>query len=365
VAALRVGVVNRYTAEKRRRYPVGLALARIGATYVPIDVREISASLGAAGTYRVTVAGAAGQPGSRLEDLDLDGIAWRVSEDAFNAYADIQRLLAQRHVLVNAWACARICANKWQTSLRLAAAGIPVIPTILLVPGMQVPAFNGAETVIKPCVGAGGRGVRTVKSGTDPMINEPHVAQPLLSGDPGENARALVCGFSSVLAMSREPGRRSKQGAVPVNNLAAGGIAARMAADPIRDIALAAAECLDGDLLGVDLVRRNGEWAILEVNASPGLDGIARVADEDCYRIAAEAILSRLKGRRTRAVISEELCAEAMASSSNDPAPAGTCRSGAAEPVRGRAVSRRGQVRPHPEIHDFHQPAEVVGSQLG
>jgi glutathione synthase/RimK-type ligase-like ATP-grasp enzyme len=39
-------------------------------------------------------------------------------------------------------------------------------------------------------------------------------------------------------------------------------------------------------MLGVDLVRRNGEWAVLEVNASPGLDGMARVSDVDCYRLA-------------------------------------------------------------------------------
>ena len=97
--------------------------------------------------------------------------------------------------------------------------------------------------------------------------------------------------------MFREPSEQSQPGPVRVNNLEAGGVPLPADAERIRDIALAAATCLGGDLLGVDLVRWNGEWAVLEVNASPGLDGMAQVADVDCYRMAAEAVLNRLRGR--------------------------------------------------------------------
>jgi glutathione synthase/RimK-type ligase-like ATP-grasp enzyme len=294
----RVGIVNRYTAARRRRYPLGLALERIGATYLPIDVQAITASLGQEGAVRLTVADQAGQSDVSFDDLALDGVVWRVSEGAFRAYADIQRLIAMRHVLVNDWECASICASKWRTSVELAAAGVRVVPTILLLPGMNVPAFRGAQTVIKPSEGARGRGVRVAEPGARLRITEPHVAQPLIGGSAGEQVRALVCGFSAVLAMVREPGEQSRPGRVRVNNLEAGGVPAPAPAEPVRDIALAAANCLGGDLLGVDLVRWNGEWAVLEVNASPGLDGIALVADVDCYRLAAEAVLSRLRGSR-------------------------------------------------------------------
>jgi glutathione synthase/RimK-type ligase-like ATP-grasp enzyme len=304
VRSLRVGVVNRYTARKRRCYPLGLALEHGGATYVPIDVREIRASLGEQGTPRLTLAGSAEQRDTSLDELELDGVAWRVSEDAFHAYADVQRLLAQRYVMVNDWACARTCASKWKTSLRLAAAGIRVVPTILLVPGMKVPAFDSAETVIKPCVGAGGRGVRVAEAGTNPRLTEPYVAQPLLSGTTEQHVRALVCGFSSVLAMFREPGEHSGRGGVRVNNLAVGGVPRPAPAEPVRDIALAVADCLAGDLLGVDLARWGGEWAVLEVNSSPGLDGIARVADADPYGIAADAVIDRLRRAPGAAVTS-------------------------------------------------------------
>jgi glutathione synthase/RimK-type ligase-like ATP-grasp enzyme len=303
VKNLRVGVVNRYTADKRRRYPLGLALGRIGAAYVPIDVRAITAALDDNGDQSLTVAGPAGQPGRDIAELRLDGVVWRVSEDDFHAYADVQRLLARRYPLVNGWPCARICADKWRTSTQLADAGIRVVPTVLLTPGMKIPEFPGSATVIKPCVGARGRGVRVAEAGTRPGLTEPHVAQPLIPGPAGEQVRALVCGLSSVLAMVREPGERSAPGLALVNNLEAGGVPAPTGAVPVRDIALAAATCLGGDLLGVDLVRWNGEFAVLEVNASPGLDGIAQVAGVDCYLVAAESVLDGLREQRVPDII--------------------------------------------------------------
>lgn len=291
-------MVNRYTPEKRRGYPLGLALMRAGAVNVPVDVRAIRAWLDDNGTERMTVAGSAGHPDTDIDELGLDGFVWRVSEGAFGMYADIQRSIGKRHPLVNSWECARICASKWRTSVTVADAGIRVVPTFLLVPGMAVPAFPGTQTVIKPCAGAGGRGVRIAEAGTDPGISEPYVAQPMIGGPPGEQIRALVAGCSSVHAMVRVPPGPGGKGVMRVNNIEAGGVPEPADAEPVRDIALATARCLGGDVLGVDLVKWKGDWAVLEVNSSPGLDGIARVTDADCYGIVAKAVLSRLRAVR-------------------------------------------------------------------
>jgi glutathione synthase/RimK-type ligase-like ATP-grasp enzyme len=298
----RIGVINRYTADKRRGYPLGLALDAIGAAYVPIDVRAITAALDEDGDQRLLAAEPAGQPARPLAELGLDGVLWRVSEDSFGAYAGVQWTIARRYPLVNRWQCARICADKWRTSTQLAAAGIRVVPTVLLTPGMTVPRFPGFQTVIKPCVGAGGRGVRVAAAGTQPDLAEPHVAQPLIPGPAEEQVRALVCRPSSVLAMIRLPGEASPPDLPQVNNLEAGGVPAPTGAAPIRDIAVAAATCLGGDLLGVDLVWWQGGFAVLEVNASPGLEGIAQVSDEDCYRLAAESVLYGLREQRAAGV---------------------------------------------------------------
>ena len=109
---LRVGIVNRFNPDKRRRYPLGLALERIGATYVPLDVRDIKASVGQGGVPRVTVGNV------DFDDLELDGVVWRVSEAAFHAFADVQRLLAHHCPVVNDWRCTRTCAKIGRASCR-------------------------------------------------------------------------------------------------------------------------------------------------------------------------------------------------------------------------------------------------------
>lgn len=295
VGKLRVGVVNRYTPEKRRNYPLGLAIERAGAVFVPIDVRDIAASIGRHGGLDVRVAGDL-QPDTSLGDLQVDGIAWRVSEATFNDYACIQHLLAGHYIVVNDWECASTCADKWRTSERLAAAGIQVVPTTLLTPGMKVPRFaTGTDTVIKPCVGAGGEGVRLAKAGSDPAITEPHIAQPLIGGTFEDQVRTMVCGLKDVFAMIREPGQRTRGESLKVNNLEAGGRPVPADPGPVREISLITASCLGGEVLGVDLVKWNGDWAVLEVNSSPGIGGVDQVSDEDCYLAAAQSIMNRMR----------------------------------------------------------------------
>jgi glutathione synthase/RimK-type ligase-like ATP-grasp enzyme len=272
-------------------------LEKLAATYVPIDVRQLRVSVGERGAARLDlVDGSGGQ--IALEDLALDGLVWRVSELDFRAYAAILELLSGRYPVVNDWHCTRICSDKWRTSATLAAAGVPVVPTVLVPPGMAAPGFLDRKTVIKPCVGAGGHGVRVVQAGTDPGIAEPHVAQPLVAGPAREHVRVIVCGFEPAAAMHRLPSEQNLTDEVQINNLATGGFPIWTALEPVRDIAASVARCLGGEILGVDLVPWDGEFAVLEVNSSPGLSGIASVADVDCYRLAAEGTLARFRNQR-------------------------------------------------------------------
>lgn len=293
---LRVGVVNRYAADERHTYPLGLALHALGATFVPIDVRSLAASIGHDQLIRLGLADDLDQIAD-FDELRLDGVVWRVSEAAFRTYSDLQWQISRRYLLSNSWECGCVCADKWRTSVKLSEAGIGVVPTILLLPGAKVPAFSHADTIIKPSVGARGQGVRPAQAGTDPGIDEPYVAQPLIGGAASAQIRALVCGFTEVAAMYRLPTNPSGHGRLQVNNLESGGTPMAASAAPVRDIAMAAARCLGGDVLGVDLIRYEGEWVVLEVNGSPGLDGIASVTDVNIHRLAAEAILRRLSDR--------------------------------------------------------------------
>jgi glutathione synthase/RimK-type ligase-like ATP-grasp enzyme len=284
---MRVGIVNRFTAATRSRYPLGLALERVGATFVPIEIHEVTGVLGSSGPPRVVVGDV------DLDTLDLDGLVWRVSENDFHRFADLQRLLAGRLPMVNTLGCHERCADKWTTSVALAGAGIEIVPTTLLSPGTAVPAFPRTETVIKPTIGARGRGVRIADAGSVPPAEESYLAQPRVGGTPEDQIRALVCGPETVLALHRVPAGHGP--ALRVNNFEAGGKPRAARAEPIRDIALTTAHVLGAALLGVDLVRWEGKWAVLEANSSPGLTGISRVTDVDCYRLAAEAIVAAIR----------------------------------------------------------------------
>lgn len=282
-----VGVVNRYVPGTRASYPLGLALRRVGAIYVPVDVRDVGGALGGPGPPHVTIGG------RDLDDLRLDGLLWRVSENDFYQFSDAQRLLAARLPMVNTLPCHQICMNKWSTSVALAAEGIPVVPSTLVLPGNPVPTFPHRATVIKPVVGARGRGVRVAAAGSVPAITEAYVAQPLVSTAIEDQVRTLVCGADVVLAAHRVPAA-TPTGGLQVNNLEAGGTPRPARVGPVREIATAAAQVLGGVLLGIDLVRWNGAWAVLEANSAPGLSGIASVSHVDGYVAAARAVISAI-----------------------------------------------------------------------
>lgn len=231
-----------------------------------------------------------------VEELALDAVVWRVSEGDFYHYSNIFAFLSERYPMVNDRECVWTCSDKWRTSRRLAAAGIPVVPTVLLAPGMPVPEFEGHRTIIKPSVGASGNGVRLAEPGTLPTILTPHVAQPLVEGPSSEHIRAIVCGLEPVVAIHRIPRPDQTGIGLEINNVAAGGVPVVAPLDPVRDFAVRTAECVGGDIIGVDFVPWNDGFAVLEVNSSPGFNGILEATGVDCFQFSAEQVLRRIRG---------------------------------------------------------------------
>jgi glutathione synthase/RimK-type ligase-like ATP-grasp enzyme len=297
VSAIRIGIVHTFTPAKRWHYPMGRALTEAGVDWVPLDARFLRAEVLDRGGPRVTFAGDPDITEATLDDLALDGVVWRASEAYFDRYADILELLCDRYRVVNNWRCSWICSDKWRTSSRLAAAGLPVVPTTLLTAGMAVPEFPGAPaTVVKPCVGAGGHGVRLVEPGTVLDGTEPHVAQPLVAGDGGDHVRVIVLGGNPVAAVHRIPAAGNTRTSLQINNVTAGGtpVAARL--EPVHDLAAAVSRFLGGDILGVDLVPVDDGYAVLEVNSAPGFNGVDEVCGIDSFKLAAEQVINAVRG---------------------------------------------------------------------
>jgi len=208
--------------------------------------------------------------------------------------------------LVNHSAAAIACAGDKIASLRdLQDAGLPLPRTWFFSPEVRVseadlseasagrPLLDGTSPKfwIKNAIGSQGLGVSWA-------FNEVHaIAQCDLirvangrgivqQHAPGLDIRALVVRGEVLAAMHRSP-----SGEDPRANLHRGGIAQAITLTKEESLfATKAAQALKLDFAGVDFIRGPRGAVILEVNASAGLSGLARVTDFDLSQRVCERL---------------------------------------------------------------------------
>ncbi|WP_312478194.1 30S ribosomal protein S6--L-glutamate ligase [Kosakonia cowanii] len=144
---------------------------------------------------------------------------------------------------------------------------------------------GGAPLVVKLVEGTQGIGVvlaetrQAAESVIDAFrgLNAHILVQEFIAEAKGCDIRCLVIGNEVVAAIER----RAKAGDFR-SNLHRGGQATVVEMTPReREIALAAAQTLGLDVAGVDILRANRGPLVMEVNASPGLEGIEKVTGLD------------------------------------------------------------------------------------
>ena len=209
----------------------------------------------------------------------------------------------------------------------MAEAGVPV-PITVSVGAWEdtVRAVNqvgGTPCVIKSNEGTHGSGVflahteqqarqlvyQMLERGMHPLVQE------YIQESHGQDIRALVVGGKVVAAM-----RRKAHGSEFRSNFHLGGSVEHVEiSDRYAEIACTAARTLGLDLAGVDMLESRGGPLVLEVNSSPGLEGIESVVGEGF--VAAE--VARLLNRRL-----EESQGDSEASKSAEMTGAGSEASG-------------------------------------
>lgn len=181
----------------------------------------------------------------------------------------------------------------------LEAAGLPVVPTVLVLRDQDAAAavarLPGERFVVKTLSGASGRGVvaglardAAVAAATAfADASGPVLVQPLLGG--GVDRRLLVVDGRVAACMERRPGPTGRA------NLRVGASAGAFEPGPAEvDIALRAAALLRLHVAGVDLLRDATGPRVLELNASPGLSGIEAATGRDVAGAIVEALAARL-----------------------------------------------------------------------
>jgi ribosomal protein S6--L-glutamate ligase len=189
-----------------------------------------------------------------------------------------------------------VAQDKLRTAERLVAAGLPTPRTIFAKDldhlDRAVAAVGGAPVVIKPTSGAQGRGVMLAETTATAVAileslivtGRDHLVQEFIATARGEDRRLLVVGDRVVAAIRR----RARAGEFRPN-LHRGG-----AAEPIvpsaeeREVALAATRAVGLRFAGVDLLAGPEGPVVVEVNGSPGLEGIEGATGLD---LAGEAIV--------------------------------------------------------------------------
>jgi ribosomal protein S6--L-glutamate ligase len=212
----------------------------------------------------------------------------------------LHRLLAGGVPVVNPPAALEACIDKYLSSARLAAAGLPVPPTIVCQrcdDALQAFQELGGDVVVKPLFGSEGRGMVRVSDAetawrvlrTWERIQAVLYLQRFIPHE-GYDLRAFVLGGRVLAAMRRwsRDGWRT--------NVAQGGQAeaVRLSSEEER-LAVRAAEAVQAAVCGVDLLPgRDGRLYVLEVNAVPGWRALSRV----CRRDVAAEVLSYVASLR-------------------------------------------------------------------
>ena len=163
---------------------------------------------------------------------------------------------------------------------------------------------GGAPLVIKLLEGTQGIGVvlaETDKAAESVIeafrgLKENILVQEFIKEAQGADIRCFVIGDKVVAAMKRQ----GKEGEFR-SNLHRGGNAsiARLTPEE-RSTAVRAARIMGLNVAGVDLLRSNHGPVVMEVNSSPGLEGIEQATEKDVAALIIQFIEKQAKPGRTR-----------------------------------------------------------------
>jgi len=164
---------------------------------------------------------------------------------------------------------------------------------------------GGAPVVIKLLEGTQGVGVvlgETRKAAESVIeafrgLNANFMVQEYIKEAGGSDIRCFVVGDKVVAAMKRT----GKEGEFR-SNLHRGGSAEVVRITPEeRSTAVRSARIMGLNVAGVDLLRSNHGPVVMEVNSSPGLEGIEKATGKDVASLVVQFVEKNAKPGRTRA----------------------------------------------------------------
>ncbi|MHC4840143.1 MAG: RimK family alpha-L-glutamate ligase [Planctomycetota bacterium] len=217
---------------------------------------------------------------------DVDAVVPRIGShaDAAHAFSILRQFQAIGASSFNSADAMSRADDKLISLEGLAAAGLPMPRTTFCWSWFDHTALiklvGGPPVVIKMVKGTQGQGVLLANDmqsadaiiGSFQQLNAPFLVQEFIEESAGRDVRVLVIDGKIEAAMER---------IAPIgefrSNIHRGGRAVdTKLSDDEQAIALKTAEIADLGVVGVDLIRSDRGPLVLEVNASPGLEGIEK-----------------------------------------------------------------------------------------
>jgi RimK family alpha-L-glutamate ligase len=221
--------------------------------------------------------------------------------------AELERLAAGGAALLNPPSALVAAHDKLLTARILRRAGVPHPRTWLIAEGIPSPAPE-LPVVLKPRFGSWGRDVvrcstaeeldgELARLSTRPWFADHGVLAQELIAPVGWDLRLVVAG-GRVIGSAR----RTAAAGEWRTNVALGGSSAPAEAPPLAQrLALEAADAVNGDLVGVDLLPRSGGFVVAEVNGAVDFMPHYAVGPGNVYRDALHELMRVALIRRAAA----------------------------------------------------------------
>ncbi len=203
--------------------------------------------------------------------------------------------------LVNGSATVELVADKLHTLQRLSRAGLPTPRTILGQFPMDAALVErelGFPLIVKTLKGTRGAGVLKCEDRSQfedltgllesAEAKADFILQHYVRASHGRDVRVLVVGGRVIAAMER----RSLTGGFK-SNVSLGGVGVAYNPPPeMAELAVQAADVLELDVTGIDILFDENGYRICEANSAPGFQGLERASGLDVPRTILEWIVA-------------------------------------------------------------------------
>ncbi len=285
---MKIGILSRNRDLYSTRRLVAAAQQQRHRAWV-IDTLRVAIEMGTSADMSVRVLTHSVLP--RLQPLPpLDGVIPRIGSSITPQGLAVVRQFEMQGAVTTATAVAIAASRDKLNSLQqMTKAGLPVPKTAVITQpeGLfaAIEAVGGLPVVLKSAQGTQGQEVvlaHRFVAAAEAMVRLQRLGRPVLVQEyiaeaAGRDLRLIVVGQACVAAMERQ----AAQGEFRAN-LHQGGTAVAITPTPhVQHLALAAAQVHGLSVAGVDLLQSARGPLLLEVNSSPGLEGIERVTGAD------------------------------------------------------------------------------------